>query len=721
MSAQAPPSPASATAAPSAPAAPAALAAAAPLAHPHRPRASAPVSAPSGGVAGGHASAPATAFPATGPGPGAAPSSSSPSRWLPVPHTALVDGVVLLHFDASALPADFVSLNAGDAVLVLERFCLSGNPSDEALWYRGYVFSSVHAKPLAQKSFSLGVFPARHIAFVPKKVKAKGVPDNLTAGGTSFNWSQFGPHILRAVSRLPPPTYPKYDSVIGSREPLVDDLSAALIEWAGLLKKHLLSQNYTLYNTATNLSLRLYKGRNQLLVSALSQERLIKIRNQLVDILEFGDYIQGLSMIVRHRSRGHLLGDKYSASIIKVFRTHFESHERLRLSDKSLSVFMKLHDKVTAERYTLSLVALTISPFGTPGGGDHIQLPHSLQSIHKRTESVQTFFVHFELAACFARICHPGEHAELAFYLYDKVSGKSVSEDFLVRIDSTGLPVSVDADGRLRLKTVFCDLSDPDLTMDGGDFGLCLVVRIVRVGKMNATDRDDFPVSSSPNIPERFVKRAVSSESFMHKRSLSSESMEQQTRSHSSESIRSASDFHGVRRPFAVGVLDLANAWNRFKKLGFADTNAVLESTLAATNVMDGDADRQAIEGEDYTLQLYTAGTESMFPTMAHQILNQQDLQTSPETIKVVLNVSTHTCTVAEPIPVSLVKVAKTERLGFPERIHAHDSRNSVYVTLTSGEFTARATTFAQRNVQVVVQVRTSDGVFIENCISRGF
>ncbi|KAI9334439.1 hypothetical protein BDR26DRAFT_897992 [Obelidium mucronatum] len=700
-----------------------------------------------------------------------------------------VDAIAVLRFDAAALGLPgFVALDAGDAVVVVERFCRAGKP----LWFRGYVFSSAHSAPLAANKYSLGVFPASHVVLSNKKSKlvvsatsvanasgrapvgqksgsvqnisvtvatansdvpaADGEPNNHFNNLWKLTVFSVGVSVLSVSTpapthRIPAPSYPKYDTVFGSREPLVDDLSATLVEWAGLLKKHLAAQDYNLYNTIINLSQRLYKGRNQLLASALSRERLIKVRNQLVDIMEFGNHIQGLEIVIRHRSRGFLLGEKSSSSIVRVFRSHFESYERLRLSEKSISAFTKLHDKISMDRFTLSLNPLTTSPDATYINANanasieeltksatqmflkSVELPHSLQSTRKRNEAVQTYYVHFELSACFAQICLAGEHADLAFSLYDKNKQKAVSEDFVVRIDYNGMPVSMDMDNRLRLKTVFCEVSDPDSALDGEETGLCLVVRIVRVGRMNASDREE----RGGGIPEyRFSSKRASNESMKqtpfplsNRRSSSSESLlgkpSISKRNSSAESVVSISDSLGLRRPFAVGVLDMGGIWNNARKLGFADTNAVLESSVAAANVSESEVDRSLMEGAEYTIQLHTPISESSFPGLPDQILKQQETSSSHENIKVILNMSAHTCSVTEPVPVSLAKVGYTQRLGFPERIHPHDARNSVYITLHSGEFVPRTTTFAQRNVQVVVQVRTTDGVFIENCISRGF
>jgi hypothetical protein len=80
----------------------------------------------------------------------------------------------------------------------------------------------------------------------------------------------------------------------------------------------------------------LAQGRRTLLSQTLTQEEAIKLRRNLVSILEAGNALQGQDMFVRHRDRGYLLGDathklspgsqnSFSWPLVKVFRSHFVS------------------------------------------------------------------------------------------------------------------------------------------------------------------------------------------------------------------------------------------------------------------------------------------------------------------------------------------------------------------------------------------------------------
>ncbi|KAI8829779.1 hypothetical protein BJ741DRAFT_621879 [Chytriomyces cf. hyalinus JEL632] len=755
------------------------------------------------------------------------PSSASAS----IPHTALAS-------------SRFVSLNVGDRVQVLEQYLsecgcdeespghngeekgrdgVEGEPStrippvhqpqrphhaSQCLWLRGYVFHMQQSSP----SQTLGIFPTSYVS--------------LATPTATYQHASLASALVSASVLLPAPvnaTLIPSESLNGNTDPLADDIAAALLSWSPRLKDYLLAQNYTLYESVNSLSLQLYKLRHQVLAPTLSREKLEKVKSLIVDILEYGNHIQGLDSIVRHRTRGYLLGEKPSSSMVKVFKTHFEVHERLRCLSLSaadhsstLADYISLHNRTTgADRFTLSMTPLSMP------NNSILDPDISLQSTQKRNETIQTYYIHFELSGCFALICSHGEYAELAFFLYNKHTGLSVSEDFTVLIDYTGIPVSKDGVGAPRLKTVFCEISEREVRGTSANSGLhaggsadsiqtgagattpftissgcslCLGVRIVRVGKLNAHDKDKDGDLVSGFVKNVVAKRA-SSESLIgeafgrfsrkadrHHQHSSSNSVSKN--SIGSGSVHSASsslgDLNnaGYRRPFACGVLDLNQVWRTIQTAQLPSTSSVLASSLpvsagthTATNSistgpssLNGDADLfgqtpLVMEGTEHTIPLFSPTTETLFPVMHDQIFNQlpgiEASSRGEDHIKVVLNLSTHASNVSEPVPSSISisntankyqfqksgkpqppiesVITTTPRLGFPDRMHPHETRNSIYMTLVEGEFasTSRIASSAAafvtsasgvglRNVQVSVQFRLSDGTFVDECVSRG-
>ncbi|GCB71686.1 hypothetical protein scyTo_0001664 [Scyliorhinus torazame] len=75
-------------------------------------------------------------------------------------------------------------------------------------------------------------------------------------------------------------------------------------------------------------------------------------------------------------------------------------------------------------------------------------------------------------------VCKIGEEAELFMSLYDPHEQKIISENYLFRWASTGLPKEIDMLN--NLKVVFTDLGSKDLNRER----IYLVCQIVRVGRM---------------------------------------------------------------------------------------------------------------------------------------------------------------------------------------------------------------------------------------------
>ncbi|KAI8611425.1 hypothetical protein BC830DRAFT_1231930 [Chytriomyces sp. MP71] len=692
--------------------------------------------------------------------------------WMPVSRadgvtSSSVEGIAVANFAAmtNAVPTQ-VSLSVGCRVVVFEVLRRRSESVESETWLRGTVFDTFGVGHSV-----VGAFPENRVALA-HRIRARRDPSEA---------KDASPTASPARNMLPDTTPVPAEPFTDGQDSLVEDIAAALLSWGPLLKKYLMAQNYSLYETIFSLSQRLHALRHQILSSTLSREKLLKVKNLIVDVLEFGNCIQGLDTIVRHRSRGYILGEKASSSMVKVFKTHFEIHERQRLlmatEKPTLTLYSNLYDRVTAtDRFTLSLTSLSVAGILSVSNGltgkNSIITPtsltlissssppsdpnSSLQSFRKRNETIQTFYIHFELSGCFAQICSHGEYAELAFFIFNKRTGQTLSENFLVFIDYTGVPMSKDGAGQPRLKTVFCEISESELIFGGGnECTLCLGVRIVRVGKLNPIEKENLKTvvkrGSSESMADAFgsmfgKKGLVDAKSGVNRGSMSL-------------SNSSIGDTVGFRRPYACGTLDLGQVWSRLHVSALPATNSILTTNASAPlltgQTSEPDDPQPAIEPTEYTIPLFAAVNEATFAMMQDQILNQlpgiELSSRGDDHIKVFLNLSTHASSVPEPVPASLTATASatasasesgtavgsriipsmttTQRLGFPERMHPHDSRNSIYLHLVEADLVSRGTggaaafgsgTTSHRNVQVTVQIRTAEGAFVENCIHRG-
>ncbi|NXT87803.1 DOCK1 protein, partial [Anhinga rufa] len=92
-------------------------------------------------------------------------------------------------------------------------------------------------------------------------------------------------------------------------------------------------------------------------------------------------------------------------------------------------------------------------------------------------------------------VCKIGEDAEVLMSLYDPLESKFISENYLVRWSSCGLPKDID---RLHnLRAVFTDLGSKDLKREKISF----VCQIVRVGRMELRDNNTRKLTSGLRRP----------------------------------------------------------------------------------------------------------------------------------------------------------------------------------------------------------------------------
>ncbi|KAJ3415575.1 hypothetical protein HDV05_004626 [Chytridiales sp. JEL 0842] len=641
----------------------------------------------------------------------------------------------------------FLPLEIGDTVHLLEEYIVNppSDPSAERKpkWFRGYIFRASSAPQTSTSNVQLGVFPAEYVycrslsAYRKTMQVKKGVPSNealpirseekaqedvgeslsaqletmgLQSGDDGIvgrhntvvnppaglvkdpasakrtSRPRSGTHLSTALLTattpsnpthppIPTSVRPTHDTASGSKEPLADEISSTLREWGPLLKSYLLNRNYTLFNTTKDLFNSLYQGRRQLLSQTLSQEELVKLRRSLVAKMDMGNRMQGLDVVIRHPERGHLVGER-SSSVVKALRMHME----IGASGPSVEEAAGKPPRDNASGGIGGLTFMSGQPPSASFAKDTLLNPTP-------SDLSKICTLQFELTACTASICLPGEYTELAFFIYNKQESKIVSEEFLVIIDYNGNPRGAEDGGKARLKTLFTDLGSRDLCEQ-----TILVCRIVRVGKMNVSDKEG---SGTVGSASSLVSPGSSSGSL-------------------NEGVG------GYRRPFGCAILELGEVWNASVSTNSA---APLNSPVSVTSasILGRTGGEGVLAPREYVMKIYVPSNEANFPTLYELIANKlsgYEVSTRADQLKVELAV----CGIPPPPilePERLI-VERTPRLGYPDIIYPGDARNSIYLTFVNGEFSGRATTLSARNVQVSVQVRLNDGSFVDNCILRG-
>ena len=114
---------------------------------------------------------------------------------------------------------------------------------------------------------------------------------NSTASRKTSRTSKAHKSSVPPAQRAPPLPALKVgdDTEAGFEEPLVDEVSAALREWHGLLFGIFLSKKYTLFDDMSGLILKLERARRDLLSGLLTKSETIQLRREIVVMLNIGN------------------------------------------------------------------------------------------------------------------------------------------------------------------------------------------------------------------------------------------------------------------------------------------------------------------------------------------------------------------------------------------------------------------------------------------------
>ena len=704
------------------------------------------------------------------------------------------------------------------------------NKFKKAKWLRGYVFQtskSSHSTP------KLGVFPASHIHsrglvlyYISKeKLDLTPTPSNFatlnsgdatkTVGSLGGDQETYKPTFVTKTSSsnpIPPPVKPTLETAAGIKEPLADEIAAALREWGSLLKDYLMSYNYSLFSTVKLLFHNLHQGRRQLLSPTLTVDERIQLRRSLVAQLELGNRLQGLDLIIRHPEKGHLVGEK-SLVIVKSLRLYLEYSDKIgRLqqphtqnkTNEDIASLLSAYAPLTNPL----IHPATQKPLGNSNGLKYLsgessswakQLGEDFGSIFSNNSfpalskslfnmdafplstlsSSKSYNLFLEVTSCTASICLPGEYAELSFFIYNKRNCRPITEDFVIVIDYNGNPRSSGDDGVggvARLRTIFKDLSLSDDLLNS----TVLVCKIVRVGKMNVSDKDNS-VSNSSGSSSTFggilkSRNLRSSPSLSSLTNITSLSMQSSAVIGNNENLNTFK----YRRPFGCGVVDLQEFWAFAASLGLLPTapSGISQNNVIPpanhTLMMEG-LDVTHLTGREFMIKLYIPTQDIHFSNIHDLILNRMSSGFEPSTRTDQLTVKLQLLNLLQngSSGVNIVNVANdqlhsdstaiikngnmklnvsmqdkslnssyttsasgtatsnlstssvhpsdfTPRIGLPDIVYPGEARNSMYLTLLSGDFAGRSTALSARNIQVSIVVRTAEGEFVENCLSRG-
>uniref|UniRef100_A0A8D3DL24 Dedicator of cytokinesis 5 n=1 Tax=Scophthalmus maximus TaxID=52904 RepID=A0A8D3DL24_SCOMX len=227
--------------------------------------------------------------------------------------------------------------------------------------------------------------------------------------------------------------------IIPADLPLVQELGATLREWAQIWHTLFVANKTTQFRSVQQMAYSLIEYRSQIVSGTLPKDDLVELKKKVTAKIDYGNRILGLDLVVRDIAGNTLDPDR--TSTVSLYRAH-ETASR------------SVDDRIQEEKTRLQ------------------NLERQRQTLFS---TVHTYSLLMNLKNF---VCNIGEDAELLMSLYDPDQSEFISENFLVRWDSMGMPKEIEKLN--NLPALFTDLSSSDLMRQR----LFLVCQIIRVGSM---------------------------------------------------------------------------------------------------------------------------------------------------------------------------------------------------------------------------------------------
>ncbi|XP_031426793.1 dedicator of cytokinesis protein 5 [Clupea harengus] len=410
------------------------------------------------------------------------------------------------------------------------------------------------------------------------------------------------------------------ETVIPTDIPLVQELAATLREWAQIWHQLYVGNKNTLFRSVQQMAYSLIEYRSQIVSGTLPKDDLVELKKKVTTKIDYGNRILGLDLVVRDES-GNTLDPDFT-STVSLFRAHEAA---------SHSIAERILEEKTRQ-----------------------------QNLEMRRQSLfSTVHTYSLLMNLKNFVCNIGEDAELLMSIYDPDQSEVISENFLVRWDSMGMPKEIEKLN--NLPALFTDLSSCDLIRPR----LFLVCQIIRVGSMELKEG----------------------------------------KKHTG----------GLRRPFGVAVMDITeiahgNADDEEKQHFIPFQQIAMETYIRQRQLIMSPLIPSKIIGENEPL------TAVFNKVIANREVNHKGqglfvtLKLLPGDLAQVLKDYPHFVDRSTAI---------VRKMGFPEIILPGNVRNDIYVTLLQGEFD-RGKKKTPKNVEVLLSVHDDDGNPVEKALFPG-
>uniref|UniRef100_A0A8C8E8N0 Dedicator of cytokinesis 2 n=1 Tax=Otus sunia TaxID=257818 RepID=A0A8C8E8N0_9STRI len=240
------------------------------------------------------------------------------------------------------------------------------------------------------------------------------------------------------------------ESVVPAELPMVQEITTTLREWAAIWKQLYVVRTEQ-YRRVKRMMYELMERRSQLLSGTLPKDELLQLKREVTGKIDYGNKILALDLVVRDEDENILDPDR--TSVISLFQAHRKAAQ---------TVTQRIQEETSALGCSARLAA---SP------------SHSLYLC------VRNF------------VCNIGEEAQLFMALYDPGEQRMISENYVIRWASTGVPQDIELLN--NLKAIFTDLGSKDLKRER----LFLVCQIIRVGRMDLRETYSRKLSTGLRRP----------------------------------------------------------------------------------------------------------------------------------------------------------------------------------------------------------------------------
>ncbi|XP_068800108.1 dedicator of cytokinesis protein 2-like isoform X2 [Struthio camelus] len=245
------------------------------------------------------------------------------------------------------------------------------------------------------------------------------------------------------------------ESVVPAEMPMVQEITTTLREWATIWKQLYVTGQTERYRQVKRMMYELMERRSQLLSGTLPKDELLQLKKEVTSKIDYGNKILALDLVVRDENENILDPDR--TSVISLFQAHKKATQ---------TIMQRIQEEMLPQQSELGCSAhLAASP------------SHSLYLC------VRNF------------VCNIGEEAQLFMALYDPAEQRMISENYVIRWASTGVPQDIELLN--NLKAVFTDLGSKDLKREK----LFLVCQIIRVGRMDLRETYSRKLSTGLRRP----------------------------------------------------------------------------------------------------------------------------------------------------------------------------------------------------------------------------